>query len=140
MKQVSISSVELVPLMMEALKTNQSIHFKVSGTSMMPFFKHQQTVVTLMRKETYKKNDVVLFKYQGMYRLHRIIKIQDKEVIASGDNLLSKERFEASDIIGYVESFELKKKIGSRDKIYKLKVFLWKIVKPVILRLRRGLR
>ena len=140
MNKVSISSVELVPLMIEALKTNQSIQFKVSGTSMMPFFKHQQTVVTLKRKETYQKNDVVLFKYQGVYRLHRIIWIKDTEVIACGDNLLSKERFKASDIIGYVESFELKKKIGSKDKTYRLKVFLWKIVKPVILRLKRGLR
>jgi nitrate reductase beta subunit len=140
MSKVSISSVELVPLMIEALKTNQSIRFKVSGTSMMPFFKHQQTVVTLMRKETYQKNDVVLFKYQGMYRLHRIIRIEDKEVIASGDNLLSKEWFKASDIVGYVESFELKKKISSQDKAYRLKVFLWKMVKPIILRLKRGLR
>ncbi len=140
MKQVSISSVELVPLMTEALKTNQSIHFKVSGTSMMPFFKHQQTVVTLMRKETYQKNDVVLFKYQGVYRLHRIIRIQDTEVIASGDNLLSKEWFKSSDIVGYVESFVLKKKIYCQDKTYRLEVFLWKMVKPVMLRLKRGLR
>lgn len=140
MKQVSISSVELVPLMIEALKTNQSIHFKVSGTSMMPFFKHQETVVTLMRKESYQKNDVVLFKHQGLYRLHRIIRMRDGEVIASGDNLLSKEWFRASDIVGYVQSFELKKKVLSSNKLYRVNVSLWKMIKPILLRLRRGIR
>lgn len=139
MKKVSISSVELVPLMVETLKKNQSISFKVSGTSMLPFFKHQKTNVKLMKKsKPYQKGDVVLFEYMNSYRLHRIIKIKEDNIIASGDNLLSKEEFKASQIIGYVESFENKSITKSNSISYRMRYTLWRMLKPIILRLKRG--
>jgi hypothetical protein len=137
MKQVSMLSVELVPLMIEALDHNKSISFKVSGTSMMPFFKHQKTTIHLIKKgEPYHRLDVVLFKYQDGYRLHRIMKINPDQVVASGDNLLSKEVFHPSQIIGFVESFGQIKMIKSHQMFYRLKVFLWLLFKPILIRLR----
>jgi len=139
MKKVAISSVELVPLMVDALNKNQAISFKVTGNSMLPFFKHEKTTVKLVRKsEPYQKGDVVLFKYLKSYRLHRIIKIKGDYATASGDNLLYKEELKTSEIVGYVESFETKKVIQSQSVRYRLNYKLWRIVKPIVLRLKRG--
>ncbi len=57
-------------LIEETVANGQQAKFKVTGTSMEPLFKHGLTSVTLEKRTSYRANDVVLFKYQGTFKLH----------------------------------------------------------------------
>jgi phage repressor protein C with HTH and peptisase S24 domain len=138
MNKTSIKIEEMMPMIVESLDSNKKAMFTVVGTSMEPFLKHKETKVTIEKKQAYDKYDIVLFNYGKTVRLHRIIKMTKDEIIAQGDNLLSKERITKQDIIGYVSHFEHNGKITSCDsRRYKRKVFLWLIFKPIGIRVIR---
>ena len=144
MKKEVIATNDLMELVIDSIKNNQRTTFKVTGSSMTPFFTHGKTSVTVKKIEKeLQKYDVILFKYQGSYRLHRIIQIKDKKIVACGDNLLSKEIITDNDIIGVVESFETDGVVTlSSDKPYlkrvKRHLFIKPIsIKPISIRLRR---
>jgi len=129
----------MMNLIGDALKINQKTTFKVSGSSMLPFFKHQATSVTIEKIEKPLKTwDVILFKVSDHYILHRIIKIKDQKIICQGDHLFSKEVIEINDVIGIVQSFETKGKVTYvNQKGYLMKVKLWRLIKPITLRVKR---
>jgi signal peptidase I len=133
---------EMMNLIREALKINQKATFKVSGNSMLPFFKHQETTVTVEKMtRSLKKWDVILFRVKDQYILHRIVKIKNQEIICQGDYLFSKEVIKLDDVIGIVESFETKGKvIDVNQKRYLIKVKLWRLIKPIYVRLKRIFR
>lgn len=123
-----VTNKDFFKLLEEQIKT-QDVKFKVKGTSMKPFFKDGFTVVTIRKVETYKKHDIVLFKLNDNYILHRIVKIKDKEIITEGDNLLSKESISFSNIIGKVINYKNKREINTNNFFYKLRVNLWYMYK-----------
>jgi hypothetical protein len=102
---------------------------------MKPFFKDDQTVVTLMKKTTYQKNDVIFFKYQQSFKLHRIRKIKKGNIICSGDFLRQKEMIEDNDILGYVLSYQEgnKREVLTTSFRYRFKVWMWLRIKPLLL-------
>lgn len=100
-----INNETLMPLIIESLNEGKLTSFKVKGQSMWPFYKDGKTSVYL-KKSTYKKNDVVLFKYKGSYYLHRIQKINQHLVVCRGDGSLYKEFPNKSDIYGKVIFYE----------------------------------
>jgi phage repressor protein C with HTH and peptisase S24 domain len=133
-----INNQEMMAFVVEAINNNQEIIFRVQGTSMEPFLKHNKTNVTLSSYKKLSKGDIILFRLKNEYKLHRIIKIKDKHIIAKGDNAYSKEYLLDSDIIGVVSCYETNGKV--RDpKSFDLKIYLclWRFIKPVILILRR---
>jgi hypothetical protein len=137
MKQ-KIKTTDLMELIEETVNNRQQAKFKVTGTSMEPFFKHGLTSVTLEKKPFYQVNDVVLFKYKGTYKLHRIIKMNHHEITCMGDNLLSKEITQKEDIIGVVTSFENQGiTISTTNRNYRTKLFFWKLFRPIFVRLKR---
>ncbi|BCR35467.1 hypothetical protein [Mariniplasma anaerobium] len=120
-----------MPLIKELLEHNQSVKFKISGTSMLPFFKHQETLVTLIRKDAYKKYDAILYQVNDAFVLHRIIKVDREFYLTCGDALKTIELVDKSNVLGYVSMFEYKDKlIHSNDKAYMFKVKVWHCVKP----------
>ena len=129
----------MMALVIEAIKNHQEAIFKVQGSSMEPFLKHNLTNVTLIYSDTFKKGDIILFRYQNDFKLHRIIRIDKEHIIARGDNAYLKEKLSKEDIIGIVKSYETKGKIiNPNASCLKLRVFLWKCIKPFVLILRRA--
>ncbi|PKK98975.1 MAG: hypothetical protein CVV57_03985 [Tenericutes bacterium HGW-Tenericutes-2] len=139
MKKEVIATNDLMSLVIDSINNNQKATFKVTGSSMTPFFTHGKTSVTIRKNELpYQKYDVILFKYKESFKLHRIIKISDKMIVARGDALFAKEMISAYDIIGVVESFETDGVITlSNDKSYLKRVRRYLLFKPISLRLRR---
>ncbi|MBU1142512.1 MAG: S24/S26 family peptidase [Firmicutes bacterium] len=139
MKKEVVTTKDLMRVVVETINNNQKATFKVTGSSMMPFFKHEETSVTVVKKEkAVRQYDVILFRYQGSYKLHRIIQMNEEYIVASGDALLSKEMIKVDDIIGIVESFEMNGiTTYSSDKIYIKHVKRHLLLKPLIIRLRR---
>ena len=67
----------------EAIEQGQEVSFRVNGWSMLPFYFHDQTVVTV-KKEPVNVGDVVLYK-DGKITLHRIIEQKGEQFVIQGD-------------------------------------------------------
>ncbi len=136
--KIKINTKDMMHLIEETLNANQQTIFRVQGFSMEPFFKDDLTSVTLEKKNTYQLNDVVLFKYQGAYKLHRIVRIKKEVMICKGDYLFSKEITDLKNVIGYVVSYETNgKTVFVNQLMYRFKVVLWRLFKPVLVRIYR---
>ena len=128
MKQIKVDNLLFLQSIDELLKEGRTVEFKVKGNSMLPFFKHEKTIVTLEKPTNYKKRDVVLAKYNDLVLLHRIIKIKNNIYTLRGDGLISKEYVKINDIYGKVVSFKTNDK---KIKFYKTKVVIWLLLRPV---------
>ncbi len=98
-----------------------------SGCSMLPFLRDRKDTIIIKRKPIYNKYDVVLYKRNDKYILHRIVKVLDNSYIVRGDNCYYNE-YDINDhkIIGYLdECFRGNKKINLNGPIYYLYVRLW---------------
>jgi len=128
MKQIKVDNLLFLKSIDELLKEGKTVEFKVKGNSMLPFFKHEKTIVALEKLNNYKKRDVVLAKYNDLVLLHRIIKIKDNIYTLRGDGLISKEYVKINDIYGKVVSFKTNDK---KIKFYKTKVVIWLLLRPI---------
>lgn len=135
MKKITLDNQTLGKAIIETLNEGKKVSFTVKGISMKPFFKDDQTVVTLMKKIKYQKNDVIFFKYQQSFKLHRIRKIKKGNIICSGDFLRQKEMIEDKDILGYVLSYQEgnRKEVLTTSFRYRFKVWMWLRIKPLLL-------
>jgi hypothetical protein len=127
-KSITVSNHELISLMIEHLNNGQEVSFKINGNSMLPFFKHQKTVVTLKKFDVYKPYDVVLFLYDGTYILHRIINIEDGAYYLRGDGAYRIEKVTLDNIYGKVIHHETN---GKTTKNYEKKVKWWLCFTPI---------
>ena len=131
MSEVKVLSSKLMPLIKELIDEGKSVQFKISGNSMLPFFKHHKTQVIVIRKESYSKGDAVLYQCKDKYILHRIIKVTQDFYLICGDALKTIEEIPKTDVLGYVSAYEGKHKtIQHTSKLYKFKVSLWILLKP----------
>lgn len=128
MKQIKVDNLLFLQSIDELLKEGRTAEFKVKGNSMLPFFKHEKTIVTLEKPTNYKKHDVIIAKYNDLVVLHRIIKIKNNIYTLRGDGLISKEYVKINDIYGKVVSFKTNDK---KIKFYKTKVVIWLLLRPV---------
>lgn len=96
------------------------------GTSMLPMLRPERDVFTIVRKgnDRCKENDVVLFKRNGKYILHRVVKVFDDHYTILGDNCISyEENVRDDDILGVLISFQREgKKVELNDPAYRLYV------------------
>ncbi|CDR31371.1 signal peptidase I [Acholeplasma oculi] len=137
MKQVTLKNDAFMALIIEHLNLGQEVSFIVKGTSMMPFFKNMRTEVIVKKFSSYKKNDVVLFTFEGKELLHRIIKIDQDQVTLRGDGSYQKEVILMHEIHGKVIRFKTR---GKKIWAYGFKHRLWNILyfmRPVLLKLVR---
>lgn|SRR5690554_70027 len=135
-----IDNSQIFEFIIEELNT-KDVSLTVKGHSMWPFLKSNKTKITLTKSHSYKKLDIVLFKYNNKYILHRIIKIKNNNYIIQGDGLISKEVVSKESIYAKVSSYTLKNKTTyTTNKLYLFKVRLWRLLRPirrVLLKFRR---
>lgn len=127
MKQL-VKSNELLNFTKELLEEGKKATFTITGNSMRPFYKSKATSVTItsVKDISLKKYDVVLYKANSQYLLHRIVKINDDNLIIMGDGLRLKEFVEKEKIIGVVIEHEHnQKKYLKDDSSYLFRVKLW---------------
>ena len=109
------------------------------GSSMRPLFKTHRDAVILSRPDReIRKYDVVLYKTERGYILHRVIKIKGDTLVIRGDNTFVREYVKASDVIAYMTAFNRK---GKRREItsasYVLYSRFWNLIYPVRFVLRK---
>lgn len=127
MKQIKVPNLLMFENIKDLLNEQREVKIRVTGNSMLPFYKDNQTIVMLKKFNNYQKYDVVLALYQNKVILHRIIKIKDNYFILRGDGLVTKEKVNINNVFGKVVSFETNNK---KVKAYKFKVRLWMFLIP----------
>lgn len=82
------------------------------GSSMYPFLKQNKNKILIERtnKNNINKYDVVLYKYNNKYILHRIINIKDNICVIRGDNTIVKEYISINNIIAKLKGYYSKDK------------------------------
>lgn len=131
MDKILINNNNLFKVIIDELASGKKVSFKVKGNSMLPFFRDTKTLIELKKTNTYKKYDVILFKLENKYYVHRILKIKENRIICMGDALISKEIINESNIIARVISYQNKKLINTNSKKYKIRVTLWMLLRPI---------
>ena len=105
------------------------------GESMRPFLKTKRDVVVLKRLDSpLKKYDVVLYKVDGKYIMHRVIGVTDggKVLVIRGDNTFVREYVPCERIMARLVSFTRAGKGGTvEDRRYKLYSVIWNSIYPV---------
>ncbi len=82
------------------------VRFRVKGVSMYPLLRDGRDEVLLRNCNdgNLEIGDIALFKYGGVYILHRLRKRNGEELVFQGDNVLSRqERCCIGDVVGVVE-------------------------------------
>ena len=88
MKGIEVNNHEIFKVMHIAFENNQTFILRVRGTSMFPLLKDKKDSVRLSKIEgELKKRDIVLYRRtNGLYVMHRIIRIKDGVYSMVGDN------------------------------------------------------
>ena len=91
----------------EVLKTYGECVAHVTGWSMEPLFHNRQSIVKVISldKHKLKVGDIVLYRVDNQYILHRVLEIHGNSIIARGDNNWFLEPIDIETIIGVVSGF-----------------------------------
>lgn len=98
-----------------------------SGYSMLPFLRDRTDTIIIRKKDKYKKYDVVLYKRNNQYILHRIVRCNDNYYIIRGDNCYyNEDDISYNDVIGCLdECYRGEKYINLNSFFYKLYCIIW---------------
>lgn len=78
---------ELLPVLKETVNAGGSFPFKPSGNSMKPFIRPGADSVRVVKADTVKKYDIVLYRRDsGQFVLHRVMDISPEGFVMCGDN------------------------------------------------------
>ena len=120
----------------EIIKKDGYLVYTNKGYSMYPMLRQHKDLLVISRKPEgrLKKNDVVLFKRNGKYILHRIVRVNENSYDIAGDhNWWEEKDVKEEEIIGVLTSFVRDgRKIPVDDKRYQAYITLWcGILRPV---------
>lgn len=120
----------------EIIEKDGYLVYTNKGYSMYPMLRQHKDLLVISRKPEgrLKKNDVVLFKRNGKYILHRIVRVNENSYDIAGDhNWWEEKDVKEEEIIGVLTSFVRDgKKIPVDDKRYKTYITLWcGVLRPV---------
>ena len=113
----------------EYLEQNGSMTYTNVGVSMLPLLRQGKDLFTVRKKgsERCKVGDVVLYRREGRYVLHRVVEVRENDYVILGDNCVCRE-FGVSDedIIGVMTGYVRGGKEHSvSDLGYRLYSALW---------------
>lgn len=114
-----------------AMRNGMSVKIRIVGKSMRPFLIEDMDVV-IIEPYVYQtmglyRGDIVLFKIENTYRLHRIISIKEDHITLRGDNIYySTENILRENVIGILHSI-----IRNSERIIYCKSLIWRIKSSV---------
>jgi len=121
-KTVNIS--DIIPLIKESLSRGKEVKFRPYGDSMLPTLVGGKDEVTLVSPTRIKPMDICLYERKdGVFVLHRLVKIKRDEYLMKGDNQLWIERgISRENIIAVVKNYNhAGKSIDCQKITYRMK-------------------
>lgn len=137
METITIKNAEFFKHVSESLQKRQEVVIPCKGTSMLPFIRNAKDKVLLTPiskpKEELQKGDIILFKINDRYILHRFLSFNSKKsnpdmLIAEimGDGILKNKEFcPMEHILGKVKYIYKKNRTIDPNSNYQR--FLWRI-------------
>ena len=117
----------------ELLKRDGSFLYTFKGVSMKPLLNQGKDVVIISSIDRpIKKLDIVLYKVNERYVLHRVIKIKKDHYVIRGDNTYSEEFIPKDKVFGILTSYyknDKLKKVNTKGAI--LLYYLWLTTYPL---------
>ena len=94
----------------DVLDIDGELIFTNVGYSMYPLIKQREDILTIVKSNTYKKGDIVLYKSDiDHYVLHRILKIKKDKIILAGDyNYFLDKPITSSQLLGLLTTITKK--------------------------------
>lgn len=121
---MQFSNRELIPEIIKMLNDGHTVTLRLRGYSMRPFLEDGRDKALLKRPGMIKVGEPVLAEISnGLFVLHRIIRIEGDNVTLLGDGNLTPEHCKTCDIKGQVIGFYRK----GRDKIDRTDGWKWRI-------------
>ena len=121
-----------------------SIVYTNTGYSMLPLLRQKRDIIEVKKKgpERCKKYDVVLYRSNGQYILHRVLKVLPDGYLIAGDHNCFVDQKDRDDmILGIMTKVIRDGKTVTPDNIwYKLYVHLWCDVYPARMALLKAKR
>ena len=119
----------------EILNNHGVLVYTNVGYSMMPLLRQRKDIIEIRKRtqERLKRNDVILYKRDGRYILHRIIKVLPGEYKVLGDHNTWFDKNVTDDMILGVMTRVIRdgKSITPDNFWYKLYVYLWCDIYPL---------
>lgn len=95
----------------DVLDKDGELYFTNVGFSMYPLIRQREDILYIIKTDIYHKGDIVLYKYNDKYILHRIIKIKGNIITTAGDyNHFIDKKIDRSLLLGKL--MEIRKKDG----------------------------
>lgn len=117
----------------EVIKSYGSLVWKGNGKSMKPLIRENKDLVNIVAPAKLKPMDVVMYKTDGQYILHRLMKEDEDCYYMLGDNNIKMEHVPKDSVIGVMNGLVRDgKRIDLNGIRYRLYLTLW--VKPWRLR------
>ena len=115
----TIANRELFGIVRDTLLEGNTVRVAVNGQSMLPFFRSGSTITLRpVREEDIRKYSVVMADAGDSFVVHRIIEVNEEDVLLFGDgNIKRGERVKRQQIYGVVDC--------SRIHIFFAKIWLW---------------
>ena len=131
------------PVSYEAyLAQNGSMTYTNVGQSMLPLLRQGRDLFTVTQKgpERCRKGDVVLYRRQDKYVLHRIVAVREKDYVILGDNCISREYgITDEDILAVMTGYVRKGNTHSTaDFGYRVYTAFWLLTEKPRVFLKRG--
>ena len=108
-----------MPSFEEVLEKDGELIFTNVGYSMYPLIKQREDILRIVKTDTFKKGDIILYKSNvDHYVLHRILKIKKDKIVAAGDHNYRKDQpITKEQVLGKLVS--IKKKNGKEIDLAK---------------------
>ena len=103
-----------MPSFEEVLEKDGELVYTNVGYSMYPLIKQREDILRIVKTDTFKKGDIILYKSSiDHYVLHRILKIKKDKIICAGDyNYWKDQPINKEQILGQLTT--ITKKDGSK--------------------------
>ena len=129
---------EVFDSLKEDLVLGKEVKFFPNGRSMFPTIV-EKTHHVYLSKTSFKVLDIIFYKVEDKYLLHRVIKIDGDKIICQGDNNLVKEVITKDDVIGVVVKLYRKNKEVKRGGIRFKSLYLTSRIRLLLKRIKRKL-
>ena len=144
-----VSNIEMLGMLDELLGDGKDVRLRIKGRSMMPFLRDGLEQVDLSTPNDTKliPGALVLFRYQGGFILHRVIRRKENKLLIMGDNIYqSREVVTTDQVIGIVHKiiYPGERELSTDSRRWKILSACWLMIKPVyrlsMFIVRRGIR
>lgn len=134
MRSVTLPNEVMLPEVAKMLSEGKQVTIKAKGNSMLPFIVGGRDSVVLEKREVYNIGDIVLAEIGSkQFVLHRILKMDNEQVILMGDgNVSGVERCHKENICGLAITIIHKgKPVDCHSRREYRKALLWRKLLPV---------